>query len=376
MSCAICSARARSSAALFRIRRASPRRRRPVREGGGRRRDGVAHVLGAGGGELAEDLGRPPRAELLVGRPTRLGRHSPPIKLATRAARGLRGPRTLQLAPFVVSSSSAATTGFVERTDPRNVDPTTWPGSSVKSGGTRPGPGEQDAAGGTGLARRATTTSSGNVRRMRAVDVSPAKSSRRRRPAMRNWISNGASQSSGRSTPGRARTRRRRSSPGGRYSGFAPSILARRRRWRSCARAASRIAEDERELRLGDVPARVAADADRLARADGRRPPASLRKSSGRSALVDERIEFGLVALLHPRVAAALVRDTRAPDFRRSMASRSRARSGDGRDGLGLGRHRVQRIVRLAKRDCPSPSSRAERDPAVRVEPNGSRGDQ
>ena len=55
---------------------------------------------------------------------------------------------------------------------------------------------------GTGLSRSSHSTSSGNVRRMRAVEVSPAKSSAPSAPEIRIRISNGASQSSGTSTAG------------------------------------------------------------------------------------------------------------------------------------------------------------------------------
>ena len=70
-----------------------------------------------------------------------------------------------------------STTGFVSVPISGTWISTTWPGSRVKSsGGTRPVPVRSTLPGGTGLSRMSQPTRSVNVRCIRAVDVSPAKS--------------------------------------------------------------------------------------------------------------------------------------------------------------------------------------------------------
>src|SRR5262249_26171583 len=76
------------------------------------------------------------------------------------------------------------------------------------------------------------------------------------------------------------------------------------------------VAKHERDLRLGNVPARVAADADRPARADRAPTQGVLEEQLGSLRVVDEAVDVD-PALLDACVAAPLVGDAGAPDLRR-----------------------------------------------------------
>ncbi len=73
------------------------------------------------------------------------------------------------------------------------------------------------------------------------------------------------------------------------------------------------------ELGLRHHPARVAAHADRAARADRAAHLRVLQEELRPVGVVDERVDVARLGLrlLEPRVAAALVRDAGAPDLRR-----------------------------------------------------------
>ena len=87
--------------------------------------------------------------------------------------------------------------------------------------------------------------------------------------------------------------------------------------------------KNQRQLGLGNAPARVAPDADRLARADD--PAGSrLEEQLGPTRRVDQVVERGrLVGFLLARDLASLVSDARTPDF---LASRG-AQHANGRIG-------------------------------------------
>ena len=153
-----------------------------------------------------------------------------------------------------------------------------------------------------------------------------------------------------RAPPGRARTRRRRSSPAGGRAGSSPSIVARRdvvADRQPGDRAA--LAEHEADLGLGDVPAGVGADADRLARPD--RAPAAgvLQEELGSVGVVDEAVDVLDRALLDPGVAAALVRDAGAPDLGR-LDRREQRRTGGQLERLGSSVGRATSTHALASR--------------------------
>ena len=77
------------------------------------------------------------------------------------------------------------------------------------------------------------------------------------------------------------------------------------------------LSDHDPDLGLGDVPGRVAADPDRLARPH-RAPRRRVLQEQLRSVgLVDEVVDVLDRALAHPRVPAALVRDARAPHLGR-----------------------------------------------------------
>ena len=153
---------------------------------------------------------------------------------------------------------------------------------------------------------------------IRAVEVSPQKSSRPSSARIRIRIGNAASQSSGTARTGPMRTRRRRSWPGGYRAGSrlrcrARDVVADRDRDRL-----SVFSEHEAELGLRHHPARVAAQPDRAVRADRAPHVGVLHEELGAVGLVDEGVDVARVGLrlLQPRVAAALVRDAGAPDLR------------------------------------------------------------
>src|SRR5581483_8488680 len=75
------------------------------------------------------------------------------------------------------------------------------------------------------------------------------------------------------------------------------------------------LAEDERDLRLGDVPTRVGAHPDRLAGADRAAAAGVLEEELWARSVVDERVHVLDGALLDPGVAAALVGDAGTPDL-------------------------------------------------------------
>jgi hypothetical protein len=75
--------------------------------------------------------------------------------------------------------------------------------------------------------------------------------------------------------------------------------------------------EDDAHLGLGDVPGRVSADADRLARTDRPATAGVLHEQLGTSGVVNHRVHVLDGALLDPRVAATRVGDAGAPDLGR-----------------------------------------------------------
>ena len=175
---------------------------------------------------------------------------------------------------------------------------------------------------------------------MRAVDVSPANSSvavRARRCAAGSRTR--LRRRPRRAPPGRARTRPRTASPAAGRAGSRPRSRARTRRCRSCSPAiVAVLAEHEPDLRLGDVPGRVGADADRSSRAD--RAPAGrvLQEQLRPLRVVDERVDVLDGALVDARVAAPLVRDAGAPHLGRLDRHQQLVRRGQ------LERLRIERL--------------------------------
>ena len=325
MSCAICSTRRSiASAALFRIAaRCGAGAARPLRERGGRGLDGGVHVRLARGGELADRsrTGARARASRRSCR-TRLGRHSPPTKLANAGRAGASRTSDMDLAPSRGRSGRRRRRrGSTSVPIPGTWISTTWPGSSVKSsGGTSPVPVRRTLPGGTGLSRQQPLD---ELRERAAhaarVEVSPAKSSapsasgdpqadlERRLPVVGD--------EDGRAERARAGEDLR--------LGDVERVLALDRARGDVvadrqAGEARRPRRGRRDLRLGNVPARV-----RRGRRSARRgrPCAGSRRPSGRARAARRRRRACrgpcTVALLDARVAAALVGDARAPDLGR-----------------------------------------------------------
>ena len=178
---------------------------------------------------------------------------------------------------------------------------------------------------------------------MRAVDVSPAKSSRRPPSRIRIRISSGASgagDEDGR--PERARAgvdlRLRQVERVGALDVARGDVVADRD-----AGDVAALAEHEPDLRLGHGPGRVGADADRRARAD--RAPAGrvLEEELGPVGVVDERVDVLAALSSIAGVAAALVRDARAPDLGRLEREQQLVRRPAASSRLG-----VERLDRAA----------------------------
>ena len=121
--------------------------------------------------------------------------------------------------------SAADTTRFTSVPISGTVIETVCPAWRVyESGGTRPVPVSSTLPSGTGLSRMSQRTSSSKRRRIRAVEVSPAKTSPPAASTIRMWIASGASQSSGTYTAGPIEQAFANTFAWGRYSGLAPSM--------------------------------------------------------------------------------------------------------------------------------------------------------
>ena len=127
--------------------------------------------------------------------------------------------------------------------------------------------------------------------------------------------------------------------------------------------------DHQRQLRLRHVPARVAADAHRLAGGPRTRCGVALKNSSGRAALVDAVVEIaaaGRLRLLHPRGAAAEVGDAGRPHLLR--ADRRAQRRGREARALAVRRileHAREQRRRIVARDDLVPARRLRPEPAA-----------
>ena len=290
MSCAICSTRRSTASAA--LRSTSPRAAAGSRDqvgnavGGGRDRVGdVRGVRRAGTRRSISDGRHGPCFSYVA--PERLGRHSPPTKLANAGpGRGFQDVCHRASAPLSSGRPHGRRGSRACRSRARGSRPA-GPACSVKSsGGTRPVPVSRTLPAGTGLSRRSQETSSSNERFMRAVDVSPANSSAPSGPRMRSRISKavGAPFATSSAGPSRARAREQL-----RLRQVERVLALDRARGDVVAdRVAGDVAvlaEHEPDLRLRDVPGRVGSgrrSVGRARRCAGR--AASFRNSSGRSA--------------------------------------------------------------------------------------------
>ena len=178
MSCAICSTRASSaSAAALRGRRA--------RGAGERRPGGEGRAAAATAAsrrprprrELADRLRRAPRVALLV----RLARRRSAPTRRRRSSRGRAGRSASRSRRPPSSRSVASGDGVRERADPGERGSRPWPGCEREVVGRHEARArQQHAPGGTGLSRRSQCDELREQRFMRAVDVLPENSSRRR----------------------------------------------------------------------------------------------------------------------------------------------------------------------------------------------------
>ena len=236
-------------------------------------------------------------------------------------------------APF--DDAGGGDDGVGEDADPGTSISTSCPGSSVNSsGGTSPVPVSRTLPGGTGFSRNRKET-----RPRRSSSCARSTSRRRAAPVPHRRGSASGSRAARRrgerERPARAHRRRHRPSPA---AGRAGSRLDLPGRDVVADRDADDLAagsDDEADFRLGDIPGRVRADADRLAGTDRAAAAGVLEEELRPVGVVDERVHVLDGALLNARISRTLICDTRAPDLRRIDGAEQPVRLGQ-RQPVGI----------------------------------------